>query len=86
MFVSELKEWYDGNKLIINAAKSNVMLVSTSQRDFHTSKRSLDIKFGNDTLEQIHSTNYLCVKLDHNLSCVNSWFTADWSVFFPLIC
>ena len=31
--VSAIKEWYDNNRLVINASKSSIMVVTTKQRE-----------------------------------------------------
>jgi len=31
--VDKIKEWYDSNLLVVNASKSNVMMVTTRQRE-----------------------------------------------------
>ena len=48
--VSDIHEWYDQNKLVINKSKSSVMLTTTRQRILHIDNNDLDV----------HKTTSLC--------------------------
>ena len=65
--VTEIEEWYTKNRLIINVSKSNIMVVSTRQRETHTNVHDFNVFLGNDRLTQLDCLNYLGVKLDANL-------------------
>ena len=41
--VSDIHEWYDQNKLVINKSKSSVMLATTRQRILHIDNNDLDV-------------------------------------------
>ena len=60
--------WYDMNKLVINTAKSNVMVVSSKQRHVLSGASNIDVRLGNENIEQIYCIDYLGVKLDAHLT------------------
>ena len=59
-----IKQWYDMNKLVINTAKSNVMVVSSKQRHALSGANNIDVHLGNENIKQIDCIDYLGVKLD----------------------
>ena len=50
--VSDIHEWYDQNKLVINKSKSSVMLATTRQRILHINDNNLDVHIGDYKLVQ----------------------------------
>ena len=50
--VSDIHEWYDQNKLVINKSKSSVMLATTRQRILHIDDNNLDVHIGDYKLVQ----------------------------------
>ena len=44
--VSDIHEWYDQNKLVINKSKSVVMLATTRQHILHIDDNNLDVHIG----------------------------------------
>ena len=48
-----IKQWYDMNKLVINTAKSNVMVVSSKQRHALSGASNIDVHLGNENIKQI---------------------------------
>ena len=62
--VSDIHEWYDQNKLVINKSKSSVMLATTRQRILHINDNNLDVHIGDYKLVQSDCIDYLGVKID----------------------
>ena len=44
-YIACIKQWYDMNKLVINTAKSNVMVVFSKQRDVLSGASNIDVRF-----------------------------------------
>ena len=65
--VSDIHEWYDQNKLVINKSKSSVMLATTRQRILHIDDNNLDVH-GDYKLVQSDCIDYLGVKIDETIS------------------
>ena len=63
-----IKQWYDMNKLIINTAKSNFMVVSSKQRHVLSGASNIDVRLGNENIKHIYCIDYLGVKLDAHLT------------------
>ena len=63
-----IKQWYDMNKLVVNTAMSNVMVVSIKQRHALSGAINIDVHLGNENMKQIDCTDYLGVKLDAHLT------------------
>ena len=51
-FVSAINEWYDNNRLLINASKSSTMVVTTKQRVAFNNVLHIDAYLGADRLDQ----------------------------------
>ena len=68
--LKQLDTWLQGNKLSLNVAKTNSMLVSTKQKHNILKSRNedLDLKIRNNELEIIHKTKYLGVQIDNSLN------------------
>ena len=62
-----IKEWYDRNLLIVNASKSNSMLVTTRQREALL-LNDMQLFLGEDKLQDVDFCDYLGVKIDKNLN------------------
>ena len=60
--VSDIHEWYDQNKLVINInkSKSSVMLATTRQRILHIDNNNLDVHIGDYKLVQSDCIDYWC--------------------------
>ena len=56
------------NKLVINTAKSNVMVVSIKQCHVLSGATNIDVRLGNENIKQIDCIDYLGVKLDAHLT------------------
>ena len=67
-FVSDIHEWYDQNKLVINKLKSSVMLATTRQRILHIYNNDLDVHIGDYKLVQSDCIDCLGVKIDETIS------------------
>ena len=63
--ISDLNEWFDNNKLILNVDKTKLMLFSPRQE-----KNVPPIMFGNKPSEWVKSIEYLGIILDDGLSFV----------------
>ena len=66
--VTDVHEWYESNKLVINTSKSNVMLLTTRQMLSNMSDTALNVFIGNHKLPQCNSIKYLGVDIDNVLS------------------
>ena len=65
--LKQLDTWLRGNKLSLNVAKTNSMLVSTRQRHNILKIRNVefDLKIRDNELEIIHKTKSLGVQIDN---------------------
>lgn len=65
-----IKEWYDNNRLLVNASKSNTMLVCSRQKlrwlEGHDSNL-LNVHVGDDVVPDVKVIDYLGLKVDQNL-------------------
>ena len=66
--VTDVHEWYELNKLVINTSKSNVMLLTTRQMLSHMTDTDLNVHIGNHELLQRNNIKYLGVDIDNVLS------------------
>ena len=66
--VSDIHEWYDKNKLVINKSKSSVMLATTRQRILHIDNNDLDVHIGDYKLVQSDCIDHLGLKIDETIS------------------
>ena len=66
--VSDIHEWYDGNKLVINKSKSSFMLATTRQRILHIDNNDLDVHIGDYKLVQSVCIDYIGVNIDETIS------------------
>ena len=68
--LKQLDTWLQGNKLSLNVAKTNSMLVSTKQKHSILKSRNedLDLKIRDNELEIIQKTKYLGVQIDKSLN------------------
>ena len=63
--LEELQKWLMGNKLSLNAMKTQSMLISTKQK--HMILRNQDLKIRDHELEVIGTTKYLGLQIDNSL-------------------
>ena len=68
--LKQLDIWLQGNKLFLNVANTNSMLVSTKQKHNILKSRNedLDLKIRDNELEIIQKTKYLGVQIDNSLN------------------
>ena len=68
--LKQLDIWLQGNKLSLNVAKTNSMLVATKQKHNILNSRNddLDLKIRDNDLEIIQETKYLGVQIDNSLN------------------
>ena len=66
--LNNLHVWCKSNGMVLNSAKTKVMLVTTNQRRKRLDHDSLDLKFNNDDLNAISNDKILGVFVDHNLT------------------
>ena len=66
--VTDVHEWYESNKFVINTSKSNVMLLTTRQMLSHMTDTDLNVHIGNHELLQCNNIKYLGVDIDNVLS------------------
>ena len=58
----------DTNRLVINASKSSIMVVTTKQREAFNNLLNIDVCLGGDRLDQSNCIDYLGVKLNDHLT------------------
>ena len=68
--LKQLDTWLQGNKLSLNVAKTNAMLVSTKQKHniLKSCNEDLNFKIRDNELEIIQKTKYLGVQIDNSLN------------------
>jgi len=71
--LDNIKNWYDNNLLVVNASKSNAMIVTTRQKETHLvrqghSDATTKLKIDEIPLINVACFKYLGVTLDKNLS------------------
>ena len=66
--MTDVHEWYESNKLVINTSKSNVMLLTTRQMLSNIGDTALNVFIGKHKLPQCNSIKYLGVDIDNVLS------------------
>ena len=66
--VTDVHEWYELNKFVINTSKSNVMQLTTRQMLSHMTDTDLNVHIGNHELLQCNNIKYLGVDIDNVLS------------------
>ena len=68
--LKQLDIWLHGNKLSLNVAKTNSMLVATKQKHNILNSRNddMDLKIRDTDLEIIQKTKYLGVQIDNSLN------------------
>ena len=66
--MTDVHEWYESNKLVINTSKSNVMLLTTRHMLSNMRDTALNVFIGNHKLSQCNSIKYLGVDIDNVLS------------------
>ena len=66
--VTDVHEWYESNRLVINTSKSNVMLLTTRQMLSNMRDTALNVFIGNHKLPKCNSIKYIGVDIDNVLS------------------
>ena len=66
--MTDVHEWYESNKLVINTSKSNVMLLTTRQMLSHMTYTDLNVYIGNYEILQCNNIKYICDDIDNVLS------------------
>ena len=67
-YIACIKQGYNMNKLVINTANSNVMVVSSKQRHVLSGANNIDVRLGIENIKQIDCIDYIGVKLDAHLT------------------
>ena len=68
--LGELKEWLNVNKLSLNVAKTEFMVISGSRQRLATfDDHEINVFVGNDQIERVSSYKSLGLKIDENLTC-----------------
>ncbi len=65
--VTDMSKWYGGNKLTLNAEKSNTMIIRTRFRPLQDNDK-LNISINGTCLKQVNSTRYLGTIIDEHLT------------------
>ena len=66
--VTDVREWCESNKLVINTSKSNVTLLTTRRMPSHMTDTDLNVHIGNHELLQRSNIKYTGVDIDNVLS------------------
>ena len=66
--VKSINDWCNQNRMCINLAKSKGMVNSTSQKLRHQPIKYLNVKIGDDCIENVNSHKILGVVVDHRLN------------------
>lgn len=72
--VLNVSEWYNGNRLALNAQKCEVMVLKTKRSN---ASDNLDIVLNDVHLNQVKCSKYLGLNIDHNLS---------WNEYISCLC
>ena len=64
--LNEISEWYDGNRLALNAEKSKCMVIASRYQTRNDC--SMNVLLKNDAIEQVNNIKYLGVIIDSNLT------------------
>ena len=65
--INEAADWYLDNNLLLNATKSNSLLLNNSTRQSKT-PNPLDIFIGTTKIDHVSQADYLGLRIDNNLS------------------
>ncbi len=63
-----LSEWCKQNGMLINTAKTKVMLITTYQKRVHLRDNSIQLTYQNDELHMTNCDKVLGVNIDNNLT------------------
>ncbi len=66
--LDNLNVWCKNNGMVINSAKTKVMLITTHQKRTCLNKHELNLKYNNEELGTIMNDKILGVWVDNNLS------------------
>lgn len=64
--INSVSDWYNGNNIILNASKSNTMLIA-SRFKLNKNTESLKITLNNQILPMVSDFKYLGIEIDSNL-------------------
>ena len=67
----KLSEWSKENGMLINTAKTKVMLITTPQKRIHLNNNNLQLTYNNEELSVVASDKILGVLIDNNLTWTN---------------
>lgn len=65
-YLVKYKEWFDSNKLTLNAKKSQLIIFHRKQRKLRTTENNITI--GSEVVEKVDYTKFLGLLIDKNLS------------------
>ena len=65
--ICEVEKWYNNNLLVINASKSNVMVITTKQKALHNCNMDINTCLGSTPLKQVSCTDYIGIQFDQYL-------------------
>ena len=64
----EVSKWCEENKMVINAEKTKIMLITTRQKWQHLHKTDPDVQINDKNLQVVNGERLLGVEIDHFLS------------------
>ena len=66
--LGKLKEWFNVNKLSLNVAKTEFMVIGSRQRLATFDDHEINVFVGNDQIERVNSSKSLGLKIDEDLT------------------
>jgi len=67
MCINDVYKWYSGNKLVLNATKSNTLLLG-SKHKLQNCTQDLKVTIDGEDLQQVDAIDYLGMKIDNCLT------------------
>jgi hypothetical protein len=64
--LNEVSNWYNGNRLALNASKSSCMVIGSKYQT--RTDNNLNVMLNNEKIEQVNKVKYLGVMIDNNLT------------------
>ena len=65
--LNNLQEWYKNNGMVLNTAKTKIMLITTRQKWLHITTEDMTLTYNDETLNNISDDKILGVQVDDHL-------------------